>query len=253
MFFRKGKAKEKAESLLSSGREALENGNLNDAYSMLVEASEIFHKLKDDAKKQYQTSQAFLLMINGYRFKEQQKYIDSMKAFGQAHVLFSAVLENDLALKVRGEQAYVQVDFAKVKGIEGDFNQAARLYESAGAVFQMANLPKEAASARARSYVQQAARVKDDFEKARFLKLAVEQFRASRESQVLVEAHALFYEGRSLISINVREAIQCLVRASDKYQAAGAQERVTRVQHILQELTDEVKQKPSEYGVSYRY
>ncbi|MHA2365072.1 MAG: hypothetical protein ACXAC7_14030 [Candidatus Hodarchaeales archaeon] len=254
MFFRKGKIKEKAELLLSDGREILNSGNnLPKAYELINEAETLFRKLKDEGKKQAQTCQAFLLMIEGYRYKDKEQFIDSMKSFGKANVQFTAVSEKELALKVREEQARAQVDFAKAKAIEGDFEEASRLFESAGAVFQMAGMVKEAASARARSFVQRAARVDDDFEKARFLKKAVEQFREARESQIMVEAHALFYEGRALTRVNIRESIQCLVRAADKYEAAGATARVQRVRQIIQELTEEVKQRPSEYGVSYRY
>ena len=253
VFFRKGKAKDNAELLLSQGQDALNSGDLDLAFSLLTDGQKIFKKLRDEGKKQSQTCQALLLMISGFRFKEQQQWVESMKAFGQANVLFTSVSEKELAIKVREEQAKTQIDFAKEKGASGSFIEAARLYESAGAVFQMAGKNLEAASARARSYVQQAARVTDDFEKARFLKMAVEQFRAARESQSLVEAHALFYEGRSLTRINIREAMQCLIRAADKYEAAGALDRVKRVRIILQELTEEVKQKPSEYGVTFRY
>ena len=253
MLFRKGKAREKAEQLLSQGQKALNSGELDTAFSLLTDAQKIFRKFQDEGRKQSQTCQALLLMINGFRYKEQRQWVEGMKAFGQANVLFTSVSENDMALKVREEQAKAQIDFAKEKGSSGDFIEAARLYESAGAVFQMAGKNLEAASARARSYVQQAARINDDFEKARFLKMAVEQFRKAREPQSMVEAHALFYEGRSLTKINIREAMQCLIRAADKYEAAGALKRVERVRIILQELTEEVKQKPSNYGVAFRY
>ena len=152
------------------------------------------------------------------------------------------------ATRSRYEQAQTQTDFARKKAIEGDFAEAARLYESAGAVFQMVSMEKEAANARARSYVQRAAQSSDDFEKATFLSKAVEEFRKAREDQPLVEAHALFYRGRSLINVRIREAIHTLVRAAEKYESAGALEQRDKVRDLLQELTEAVKVRPNEFG-----
>jgi hypothetical protein len=95
--------------------------------------------------------------------------------------------------------------------------------------------------------------VDDDFAKANFLKQAVVQFKKARENQAIVEAHALFYEGRSLKSVNVRDSLECMIRAADKYQQAGSKDRVKRVKQIIEELTEQIKTRPSDFGVRFNY
>lgn len=253
MFSRKSKTIQKADDSFLKAKEAFIKNNLEESYELFNASMLLFNKVKDVRRKEAQICKAYMLTLEGFKLKSQQKFIDSMKSFGQAFVLFSSENEKDLATIVRGEQAKAQIEFAKIKGQEGDFEEAARLFDSAGAVFEMAGLSKEAASARARSYVQRAALVDDDFQKANFLKQAVEFFKKARESQAIVEAHALFYEGRALQAVNVRDALECLIRASDKYEAAGAKDRVKRVQQIIQELSEKVKTRPSDYGVNFKY
>ena len=113
----------------------------------------------------------------------------------------------------------------------------------------MISLDKEAADARGKSYVQRAARVQDDFQKSNFLAKAVEEFRRARSLNPIIEAHALFYRGRSLINVKVREALQNLTRAMEKYERIGATDQVNRVKEIIKELDQRVKDRPSEFGV----
>ena len=253
LFSRKSKTIEKADDLFIKAKEAFIKNDLNLSYDLFNQSMELFNKVKEERRKEAQICKGYMLTLEGFKLKDQLKFIDSMKSFGQAFVLFSAENENDLATIVRGEQAKAQIEFAKIKGQEGDFEEAARLFDSAGAVFEMAGLHKEASGARARSFVQRAAQVDDDFQKANFLKQAVEHFKKAHESQAIVEAHALFYEGRALQSVNIRDALECLIRASDKYEQAGAKDRVKRVQQIIQELSEKIKSRPSDYGVNFRY
>lgn len=269
MFIRKGKVRTKAEDLFNQAIHAFDANNLDSAYRLFQESRDQFTKLKEEGKEEAEFCSAYVLMLEGFFHREKAlekqesqandhrsiytEFIESMKSFGQAFVSFSSLGQAVLAQKVRSEQARSQVEFAKAKGIEGDFNESARLFESAGAVFQMAGYEKEAASARARSYVQRAAQVQDNFEKAKFLKQAVEQFKKAQEITPRIEAHALFYEGMAMTEVNVRQAIQLLARAADKYEQAGATDRVRRVREILEDLVQQVRDRPSDYGVSHRY
>ena len=253
MFSRKSKNIQKADETFLKAKEAFVNNYLEESYDLFNASMQLFLKVKEERRKEAQICKGYMLTLEGFKLKSNQKFIDSMKSFGQAFVLFSSENEKDLATIVRGEQAKAQIEFAKIKGQEGDFEEAARLFDSAGAVFEMAGLSKEASGARARSFVQRAALVDDDFQKANFLKQAVEHFKKARESQAIVEAHALFYEGRALQAVNVRDALECLIRASDKYEQAGAKDRVKRVQQIIQELSEKVKTRPSDYGVNFKY
>lgn len=253
MFSRKSKTIAKADETFLKAKKAFVNNNLDLSSELFNESMILFNKVKEERRKEGQICKAYILTLEGFKLKTDQKFVDSMKNFGQAFVLFSSENEKDLATIVRGEQAKAQIEFAKIKGQEGDFDEAARLFDSAGAVFEMAGLNKEAAGARARSFVQRAAQVDDDFQKANFLKQAVEQFKKAHETQAIVEAHALFYEGRALQSVNIRDALECLIRASDKYDQAGAKDRVKRVQQIIQELSEKVKSRPSDYGVNFKY
>lgn len=253
MFSRKKKTIEKADKNFLKAKEAFINNDIELSTKLFEESFKLFNKVKGERRKESQICKAYLLTLDGFKFKKEKKWLDSMKSFGQAFVLFSSEGEKDLSLIVRSEQAKVQMDFAKIRGQEGDFNEAARLFESAGAVFDMAGMEKEAASARARSFVQRAAMVDDDFAKSNFLKEAVIQFKKARENQTIVEAHALFYEGRALKTVNGRDALECMIRASEKYQQAGASDRVKRVAQIIEELREQIKNRPSDFGVRLDY
>lgn len=253
MFSRKKKTLQKADDLFIQAKQAFIKNNLEKSFELFEESLKLFNKVKDDRRKEGQLCKGYILTLEGFKAKSNKKWLESMKSFGKAFVLFTTEGEKDLSLIVRSEQAKAQIDFAKIRGQEGDFEEAARLFESAGAVFEMADFHKEAASARARSFVQRAAMVDDDFQKSGFLKQAVEQFKKARENQIIVEAHALFYEGRALKTVNVRDALECMTRAAEKYQQAGAKNRVNRVKQIIEELTEQIKNRPSDFGVRFNY
>ena len=254
--FSKSKKQKEAQELLSQGAGLLkydDSANFSDqiltkGYEVFTRAAHLFKKLGDEGKDGEQTCEGYLRMIEGFRHRKNDEWIESMKAFGRANVQFSAGRDDALATKVRVEQGRAQMDFAKKKALEGDFPEAARLYESAGAVFQMVSLDKDAAEARAKAYVQRAAQVKDDFEKAGFLAKAVDEFRKSRKSNEVVEAHALFYRGRSLLNVKVRDALQMLTRAQEKYERVGASEQAKRVREIIEQVNKGVLDHAGESG-----
>ena len=249
--FRKGKRFEEAKFLVNKGQELLkaEKINYKKIYNIFKEANTIYDKLGDKGKSGELLSEAYMKMVEGYQFRETEDWIESMKAFGRANVIFSGIKDMKMSDKMRYEQAIAQGDFAREKAISGEFAEAARLYESSAAVFQMISMEKEAADARGKSYVQRAAQVQDDFQKSNFLAKAVEEFRRARSLNPIIEAHALFYRGRSLINVKVRDAVQNLTRAMEKYERIGATEQVNRVKEIIKELDQRVKDRPSEFGV----
>ncbi|MHA1990562.1 MAG: hypothetical protein ACW981_10025 [Candidatus Hodarchaeales archaeon] len=249
--FRKGKRLEEANLLINKGEDLLnaDKVNYNKVYNIFKEAHELFSKSGDKGRDGEQLAEAYLKTVEGYQFREAEDWIESMKAFGRANVLFSASKHTKMATKTRYEQAVAQGDFARGKALNGEFAEAARLYESSAAVFQMISMEKEAASSRGKSYVQRAAQVQDDFQKSNFLAKAVEEFRRARDLNPIIEAHALFYRGRSLINVKVRDALQNLTRALEKYERIGATEQVNRVKEIIRELDQQIKDRPSEFGV----
>ncbi|MFW9927860.1 MAG: hypothetical protein ACFFD1_00545 [Candidatus Thorarchaeota archaeon] len=249
--FRKGKKLDEANNLFNRGLEAVnkENPPYNKIYDIFENAKTLYEKIGDNGKQGEQECEAYLRMIEGYQQRQKEGWIECMKAFGRANVLFSANKNDKMAKKMRYEQAVAQGDFAKQKALNGEFTESARLYESSAAVFQMIGMEKEAAGARGKSYVQRAAQVQDDFQKSNFLAKAVEEFRKAHDLNPIIEAHALFYRGRSLIGVKVREAIQNLTRAQEKYERIGATEQVNRVKQIIEELNQSIKDRPSEYGL----
>ena len=93
MVFGKGKKLEEAENLLEQGRTIMSK-NMEDfesALPLFERALDLFKKLKDDGKTGEQTSQAFINMINGFRFRNQEQWLDAMKSFGQSNILFSSI------------------------------------------------------------------------------------------------------------------------------------------------------------------
>jgi tetratricopeptide (TPR) repeat protein len=237
--FKGGKIR-KGQQLMEEGNKSLEEKKYEKAKQLFKKANEIFSKAKD--RKLSDSAEAYLRMSQGYHSRNQGNYLEAMKSFGKAIMLLSRYQGFDEEITdCRLEQAESQIDFAKQKAIDGEFLESARLYEAAGAVFQMIGLEKEAAGARARSFVQRAALVDDDFEKARFLEKSVEEFRKARENVQRIEGHAYFYKGRSLINVRIKEAISLLDRASAKYEKAGAMEQVTKVRQLLEQVVKDAK------------
>ena len=242
MFWKKKQIKE-ANELLNRGINLAEKNpiDLNLTYDVFQRASTLFKKLGDKYKHSEEICNAYLAMLEGYMYREKKDWIEAMKSFGKANVLFTALKDEKMAKKMRYEQAIAQSDFAKQKALNGEFEEAARLYESAAAVFQMIGKEKEAASARGKGFVQRAALVDDDFAKSNFLTKAVEEFRRARDLNPIIEAHALFYRARSLVDIKPRDAIQTFTRALEKYERIGAFEQVNRVKQIIAEVKQKRK------------
>ncbi|MFW9992715.1 MAG: hypothetical protein ACFFD4_11765 [Candidatus Odinarchaeota archaeon] len=237
--FKGGKIR-KGQQLLEEGKRLLAEKKYGDAKRLFEQSNKNFSKASD--KKMDDASEGYVRIAQGHIFRNEKDYLEAMKSFGKAIMLFSRYPDFDDEVKTcRLEQAQSQIESAKQKAIDGEFLESARLYEAAGAVFQMIEMEKEAASARARSYVQRAALVDDDFEKARFLEKSVEEFRKARENVLRVEGHALFYKGRSLINVRVKEAVSLLDRASAKYEKAGATEQVIKVRQLLEQVVKDAR------------
>ena len=109
--------------------------------------------------------------------------LDAIRCFGKANVMFSTEGFSDEAKQARTIQAQTQGEFAKVKAKEGEFIESARLYESAAALYQTTGLEMEAARARARSFVQRAAAMESNFDKAYYLEKAVTSLRKGEKIQ----------------------------------------------------------------------
>jgi hypothetical protein len=138
-----------------------------------------------------------------------------------------------------------------MKAQNGDFIESARLFESAGALYATVDMEMEAARARARSYVQRGAAMESDFDKAYYLEKAVDEFKKGREDPTRYEAHALYSRAKALISAreNVKEVIDLLVKAHEKYQKVGNTSQTEKVRLLLKDLTEQVKTRPSEFGI----
>ncbi len=242
--FKKSKIK-KAEEALQSGEEKLKHGKYQGAAKDYGIAQSLFEKAKEVKKSRF--AEAWSKLCDGQVHLSNRTYIEAMKAFGRANTIFSRDGHQEEAVQARVGQAAAQEGIAKEKASNGKFIESARLYETAGASYQNAGLEQEAAKARARSFVQRAAASQDDFQKAEFLNEAVREFRKGKEHSLLVEGHAYFYKGRSLINVKVENAIDNLARAAEAYKKAGADVQVTKVRELLEELAVQVKTKPDEY------
>lgn len=239
--FKKNKSK-KAITTFTLAKKYLEDKEYDEAILNFKEASKLFKSLKDKTEEE---ATAYVLLTQGYDFREKKEYIESMKQFGRANVLFSKIELIEKAKKTREEQGITQIEYAGLKASEGEFAEAARLYDSAGAVFQMAGNEREAALARAKSNVQRAAMNEDDFEKVEYLKAATKEFKKAKYPSLIVEAHYDYYRGKTLINTRAREAISCLASAAKKYEKAGSTKQVEKVKGLLEELVVRVKTKPA--------
>ncbi|MHA2232140.1 MAG: hypothetical protein ACXAB4_06600 [Candidatus Hodarchaeales archaeon] len=242
--FKKGKLK-KAEESMKRGEETLQQGQYQEAAGEYQLAQQLFEKA--NASKQARFAEAWSKLCEGQTHLIERSYIEAMKAFGRSNTIFSRDGYQEEAIQARVGQAASQEGIAKERAAGGKFIESARLYESAGAAYENAGLEQEAAKARARSFVQRAASAQDDFQKAEFLSQAVREFRKGRERSLLVEGHAHFYRGRSLINVKVESAIDNLARAAEAYGKAGAEAQVKKVREILRELTQRVRARPAEF------
>jgi tetratricopeptide (TPR) repeat protein len=242
--FKKGKLK-KADDSMKRGRESFEQGQYQEAAQEYQAAQRLFEKA--NASKESRFAEAWSKLCEGQVHLVERSYIEAMKAFGRANTIFSRDGHQEEAIQSRVGQAASQEGIAKERAANGKFIESARLYESAGAAYENAGLSQEAAKARARSFVQRAAASQDDFQKAEFLSQAVNEFRKGREHSLLVEGHAHFYRGRSLINVKVESAIDNLARAAEAYGKAGAEAQVKKVRELLEELTQRVRSRPAEF------
>lgn len=217
------------------------------------EASKLFQKTKNLFSKLGNSANAVL--SEGYMHladaetlaKDNKDLLGSMKAFGRAIVILSTKFP-EVARRARIGQARAQSELAKQKAVAGDFLAAARFYESAAAVYQAGGMKEQAAKARARANVERAAHVNNDFEKAKFLELAVEEFRTAGEPSLLIEAHAEYYKGKTLVDVKIHEALRLLQTAATKYNKLKLKNQVEKVRQFLASLKDKVEKSPYEYS-----
>ncbi len=254
----KGSKKKKADELLQEGISLVRQENYKDALDRLKKAQEIYGKIK--MKNEQEISEAYEKMADGELFRQKGQLREATAAFGRANVLLSSNHRIEESKAARLKQALTMEAMAKKRAAAGEFIESARLYESCAAIYetveqqQFSSRPhprersKNAARARARSFLQRAAAIRDnDFDKADFLFQALDAFRAADEYPPLIEAHAYFYRGRALVASQTDEAVSYLARAAEKYSEAGAEEQFQKVREYLKQLRDKVEARPFDY------
>ena len=246
--FKGGKVK-KGQEEFDQGILFYEAQRYDEAYENFSRASKLFQS--GDQKKLSRRAEAFQFLARGYKYTLELNFLEGIRCFGKANVTFSTEGFADEAKQARTIQAQTQAEFAKMKAQNGDFIESARLFESAGALYATVDMEMEAARARARSYVQRGAAMESDFDKAYYLEKAVDEFKKGREDPTRYEAHALYRRAKALISAreNVKEVIDLLVKAHEKYQKVGNTSQTEKVRLLLKDLTEQVKTRPSEFGI----
>lgn len=246
--FKRSKTK-KAQEEFDHGMVFYETQRYEEALESFKKSTKLF--TGGDQKKLSQRAKAYQSCTKGYICMMEMNFLDAIRSFGKANVIFSTEGFSDEAKQARTIQAQTQVELAKVKAREGEFIESARLYESAGALYQTTGLEMEAARARARSFVQRAAAMESDFDKAYYLEKAVEEFKKGREDPTRYEAHALYQRAKALISAreNVKEVIDLLAKAHEKYNKVGNASQTEKVRILLKDLTEQVKTRPAEFGI----
>ncbi len=245
----KGSKIKKAQEEFDRGMLYYESQRYKEAQESFNKASELFNGANQ--KKLSQRAEAYLFCANGYSNMLDMNYLEAIRCFGKANVIFSTQGFSDEAKQARTIQAQTQAEFAKVKAQNGEFIESARFYESAGALYATVGMELEAARSRARSYVQRGAAMESDFDKAYYLEKAVEEFKNGREDPTRYEAHALYRRAKALISAreNVKEVIDLLVKAHEKYQKVGNTSQTEKVRLLLKDLKEQVKTRPAEFGI----
>lgn len=243
-------------SKLKKGQEEFDQGMTYYEAQRYEEAKTSFERatkllLDGDQKKLSRRAAAYQFCSQGYIHMSTVNFLDAIRFFGKANVTFSTEGFADEAKHARTVQAQTQGELAKVKAQNGEFIESARLFESAGALFATVEMEMEAARARARSFVQRGAAMESDFDKAFFLEQAVEEFRKGREDPTSYEAHALYRRAKALISAreNVKEVIELLAKAHEKFHAIGNTSQTEKVKQLLKDLTEQVKARPAEFGM----
>ncbi|MFX0014681.1 MAG: hypothetical protein ACFFB2_06025 [Promethearchaeota archaeon] len=249
MPFFKGSKIKKAQEEFDQGMVLYETQRYNEALESFKKATKLF--AGGDQKKLSRRAEAYQFCTNGYINMLNMNFLDAIRYFGKANVTFSTEGFSEEAKQARTIQAQTQGELAKEKAKEGEFIESARLYESAAALYQTTGLEMEAARARARSFVQRAAAMESNFDKAYYLEKAVEEFKKGREDPTRYEAHALYQRAKALISAreNVKEVIDLLAKAHEKYNKVGNTSQTEKVRLLLKDLTEQVKTRPSEFGI----
>ncbi len=257
--------KKKARSLFSEGVELYHANQFDLAQARFKEAEKLFKSINETTNAL--RSLGYYYLCEGMKYKRENKLLESSKAFGKANANFSKSIKGSIgttssdaldseseqaqeeAKLARKEQAKIQEMLAMKRAREGNFLESARLYESAAALYESIGLTREAARARARSYVQRAAAVDSAFEKADFLERASSEFRKGREPRPIIQAHAYYFRGLSMMKIKPKAAVDYLQRAYEIYEREGIEERRKKVKEKLQELLKLRKERPSEFGL----
>jgi tetratricopeptide (TPR) repeat protein len=247
--FRKSGKQRKGQEEFDQGMTFYETQRYEEAKTSFGRATKLL--LDGDHKKFSRRADAYQFCAQGYMHMLAGEFLDAIRFFGKANVTFSTEGFTDEAKHARTVQAQTQGELAKVKAQDGAFIESARLFESAGALYQTVGMEMEAARARARSFVQRAAAMESDFDKAFFLEKAVEEFKKGREDPTRYEAHALYQRAKALISAreNVKEVIDLLAKAHEKYHAVGNTSQTEKVKKLLKDLTEQVKARPAEFGI----
>ena len=245
----KGSKTKKGQEDFDQGMVYYESQRYQEATDSFKKSSKSFQSA--DQKKLGLRAEAFQYCAQGYIHMLDMNFLDSIRCFGKANVTFSTEGFSEEAKQARTIQAQTQGELAKIKAQEGEFIESARLFESAGALYATTGKELEAARARARSFVQRAAAMESDFDKAYYLEKAVEEFKKGREDPTRYEAHALYRRAKALISAreNVKEVIDLLAQAHEKYRRIGNTSQTEKVKLLLKDLTEQVKTRPSEFGI----
>ena len=245
----KGSKIKKGQEQFDQGMAYYETQRYKEAVENFKRSSKFFRD--GDEKKLSKRAEAFRLCAYGYTDMIETNFLEAIRSFGKANVIFSTEGFLDEAKQARTVQAQTQGELAKLKAKNSEFIESARLFESAGALYSTTGLELEAAKARARSFVQRAAAMESDFDKAYYLERAVEEFKKGREDATRYEALALYSRAKSLISAreNMKEAIDLLVMAHEKYVKVGSTTQTEKVKLLLEDLTEQVKIRPSDFGV----
>lgn len=249
MPFFKGSKVKRGQEEFDHGMALYESQRYDEALESFKKSSKSFSGA--DQKKLSRRAEAFHHCSQGYIYMLDINFLEAIRCFGKANVTFSTEGFSEEAKQARTIQAQTQGELAKVKAKEGEFIESARLFESAGALYATTGKDFEAARARARSFVQRAAAMESDFDKAYYLEKAVEEFKKGREDPTRYEAHALYRRAKALISAreNVKEVIDLLARAHEKYRITGNTSQTEKVKLLLKDLTEQVKTRPSEFGM----
>ncbi|MFX0085788.1 MAG: hypothetical protein ACFFAU_08945 [Candidatus Hodarchaeota archaeon] len=249
MPFFKGSKTKRGQEEFDQGLNFYETQRYKEALENFKRAAKSFEGA--DQKKLSQRAKAYQHCAQGYIFMLEMNLLEAIRCFGKANVTFSTEGFSEEAKQARTIQAQTQGELAKIKAQGGEFIESARLFESAGALYATTGKETEAAQARARSFVQRAAAMESDFDKAYYLEKAVDEFKKGKEDPTRYEAHALYRRAKALISAreNVKEVIDLLAQAHEKYSRIGNTSQTEKVKLLLKDLTEQVKTRPSEFGI----